>query len=81
LRRTASPNTLAELTLENAVDAADLLLFAQLLPYPDRRWPDFWPCWPGAYARRSIGTLVSEALFALEEELFALTAALAALGV
>jgi hypothetical protein len=71
----------AELALEHAVDAADLLLFAQLRAVTGQALAGLLAVLAGRIGTALDGTFVSEALFAFEEELFALAAALAAFGV
>jgi hypothetical protein len=72
---------LAELPLEYAVDAADLLLFAQLGAITGQPLSGFLAVLAGRVSTALDGTFVSEALLAFEEQLLALAAALAALGV
>src|SRR3990170_4197603 len=72
---------LAELALEQPVDAARLLLLAQLLAVVREPRPASLAVLPRGVAAPLDRAFVGEALFALQEELLALPAALAALGV
>ena len=79
--RAASAIDTAELALEDAVDAADLLLLAQLLAVVGQALAALL-----AVLARRVGAaldraLVSKALLAFEEQFLALAAALAAFGV
>ena len=71
----------AELALEYAVDAADFLLLAQLGAITGESLAGLLAVLAGSIGAALDGTFVSEALLAFEEELFALAAALAALGI
>src|SRR5262249_49987290 len=72
---------LAELALKDAVDAARLLLLAQLLAVVGQARARLLAMLAGRVAAALDGALVGEALLALQEELLALPAALPALGV
>src|SRR3970282_2539001 len=72
---------LAELPLQHAVDAAHLLLFAQLLAVVGQARAAFLAVLAGRVGAALDGALVGKALLRLEEQLLAFPAALAALGV
>src|SRR6266849_6074462 len=72
---------LAELALEQPVDAAQLLLLAQLLAEIGHAAAALLAVLSRRVAPPLDRAFVGEALLALEEELFSLAAALAALGV
>src|SRR5205814_1130171 len=72
---------LAELALEHAVDAAQLLLLAQLLAVVGEPRAALLAVLARGVGAPFDGAFVGEALLALQEQLFAFPAALAALGV
>src|SRR3954467_7435838 len=71
----------AELPLEQAVDAAQLLLLAQLLAVVGQAHAALLAVLAGSVRAPLDGALVSETFLALEEELLALPAAQATFGV
>src|SRR5690606_7523892 len=70
-----------ELTFEHAVGTADLLLLTQLLTIARQAGAGLLAVLAGSIAAALDGALIGKALFALEEQLLALTAALTALGI
>src|SRR3972149_1773297 len=72
---------LAELAFEHAIDAARLLLFAQLLAVVREARTAFLAVLARGVAAPLDGAFVGEAFLAFAEKLLALPAALAALGV
>ncbi len=72
---------LAELALQHAEGAARFLLLAQLLAVVGQARPGLLAVLARRVGAALDGTLVGEALLALEEQLLALSAALAALRV
>jgi hypothetical protein len=71
----------AELAFQNAVDAANLLLFAQLHAITGQAGTAFLAVLAGRIGAAFDCALVSETLFAFQEELFAFAAALTAFGI